>query len=259
VTLTMNNPRRLNGWTQPMMESLNAALEREAGNPDTGAVILTGADPYYCAGVNLAGTLSIQHPGKMRAMIIEHNQALFDRFIDFPKPILVAANGPGLGAAVTSATLCDGIIASDKATFSTPFARLGVSPEGCSSVLFAKLMGQKNADRMLGKADWAPTAAEALAAGLVQWMVPHDTLLAEAQSIAEGWLAEGRVRTYRGEMTCEELKAINARESVALADSFLAAPFLKGQFTFLWAKKKRGPAAMFLSLWLSRPLWSRLL
>ena len=91
---------------------------------------------------------------------MENNQALFNLFLDFPKPILIAVNGPALGASVTSATLCDGIIASDKATFSTPFAALGVTPEGCSSVQFARLMGEENAERMLGREGWRPGAEE---------------------------------------------------------------------------------------------------
>ena len=39
--------------------------------------------------------------------IVKHNAAIFDAFIEFPKPILIAANGPAIGACVTSASLCD--------------------------------------------------------------------------------------------------------------------------------------------------------
>src|SRR5690606_3499427 len=134
----MNDPRRLNGWTETMIAALQSALRREAADEETRALILTGSDPYYCAGVNLGATLRLGHPKKLHAMIVEHNQALFDGFIEFPKPLLVAINGPAIGACVTSATLCDAIIASQKATFSTPFAALGVPPEGCSSVIFPR-------------------------------------------------------------------------------------------------------------------------
>ena len=48
------------------------------------------------------------HPKKLHKMIVENNEMLFNQFLDFPKPILVAANGPAIGAAVTSALLCDG-------------------------------------------------------------------------------------------------------------------------------------------------------
>ncbi len=258
TTLTMNNPARLNGWTMPMMDVLKASLKQAAEDADTKVVILTGVDPYYCAGVNLSSTLRLAHPRDLHKMIVEHNQALFDSFLEFPKPILVAANGPSLGASATSATLCDGIIASEKATFSTPFSALGVTPEGCSSVLFERLMGKVPAERMLGPEGWQPTGAEALEVGLVQWVSPHETLLADAQKIAEGWVEQGKKRAYRGDSELAELLEVNARESVDVANSFLGRPFLKGQFRFLWKKKKRGPSLTFLMLWLSHPLWSRL-
>ncbi len=259
TTLTMNTPARLNGWTMEMMNALKEAFMAAALDDETSVLILTGADPYYCAGVNLSATLRLSHPRKLHAMIVESNQALFDTFLDFPKPLLIAVNGPAIGASVTSATLCDGIIASEKATFSTPFAALGVTPEGCSSVHFAQLMGSANAERMLGKEGWKPTAGEALEAGLIQWLAPHDELLAEARRIAQEWIASGATRSFRGENGREELKAVNASESQALADAFLSAPFIRAQLKFLWSRKKWVPAVMFLTMLVSRPLWSKFL
>ncbi len=259
TTLTMNRPKRLNGWTRPMMDELKAGLAAAAEDDATKAVILTGSGRYYCAGVNLGGTLELGHPATLHRLITEHNRELFDTFLDFPKPILVAANGPALGAAATSATLCDGIIAAHGAHFSTPFAAVKVTPEGCSSVLFERMMGAESAQRMLGEEGWKPTAKEALAVGLVQWAVPAEDLMTEAQRIAEEWIASGKERSFRGPGELEELKAVNARESVGVADSFLSAPFMKAQVKFLWSKGKRGPAVMFAALLASRPLWSRLL
>ena len=80
---------------------------------------------FLFTGVNLSGTIQLMHPQKLHDFILKNNAAIFDAFIDFPKPLMVAANGPAIGACVTSATLCDAIIASEKATFSTPFAKLG--------------------------------------------------------------------------------------------------------------------------------------
>jgi enoyl-CoA hydratase/carnithine racemase len=259
TTLTMNDPRRLNGWTNEMMRALQAALQKAATDDGTAVVVLTGTGRYYSAGVNLGGTLSLGHPEQLRQEIIRHNQALFDMFLDFPKPLLIAVNGPAIGATVTSATLCDGVIAAESATFSTPFFRLGVPPEGCSSVHFARLMGDANAQRMLGKEGFAPTAKEALGIGLITQVVADDVLMVEAQKLAAQWIAEGKGRSFRGGATREELKAVNARESVDLANAFLSPKFLEGQFKFLAAKKKTGPALTFLALRVTRPLWSRLL
>ena len=259
TTLTMNTPARLNGWTMEMMNALKEAFKVAALDEHTRVLIMTGADPYYCAGVNLAATLRLGHPRKLHALIVDHNQALFDMFLNFPKPFLIAVNGPAIGASVTSATLCDGIIASENASFSTPFAALGVPPEGCSSVQFARLMGKANAERMLGKEGWKPTAAEALKSGLIQWVAPHDKLMEEAHRIAQDWIASGATRNFRGGSRLEELKAVNASESQALADAFLNSPFIRAQFRFLWRKKKWGPAFMFLTMLISRPLWSKFL
>lgn len=259
TTLIMNDPKRLNGWTDGMMKALRDAFAHAAADADTRVLVLTGTGRYYSAGVNLGGTLKVAHPKVLHAQIIKQNQALFDLFIDFPKPILIAVNGPAIGAPVTSATLCDAIIAASSATFLTPFHRLGVTPEGCSSVHFARLMGEKNAQRMLGKEAWKPTAQEAKDAGLITDVVADDQLMAEAQRIAEAWIAEGKTRSFRAGATREELKAVNAKESVDLANAFLATPFLKGQLKFLVQKKKHAPALVFATLLATRPVWSRML
>jgi peroxisomal 3,2-trans-enoyl-CoA isomerase len=255
VTIMMNKPKKLNGWTTEMMDAFAMAFKNAAKDEQTKAVIFTGAGEYYSAGVNLGGTLKLMAPKKLHRLIVEHNENLFDRFLTFPKPILVAINGPAIGASVTSATLCDAIIAANTSTYSTPFAALGITPEGCSSIQFARLMGEKNAQRMLGNEGWKPNADEALAAGLVQWVVPKDQLQAEAQKVAQEWITDGRSRKILGGSDLSELQAVNARESIELANRFLGADFLRGQFSFLWRKKKHLQSIVFLILWLLRPLW----
>ena len=259
LTIQMNRPEKLNGWTLPMMDAIKEALGNAASRDSVKVVILTGSGKYYSAGVDLGGSLKLMHPRKLRDSIIDFNQQLFDTFIEFPKPILVAVNGPAIGASVTSATLCDGIVASENATFSTPFAKLGVPPEGCSSVQFAMLMGDKAADRMLGNEGWKPNAAEALDVGLAQWQVEKKALLDFAMLIAKSWVAESKPRTFLTDTNVEQLKDINAKESVALADAFLRAAFFKNQTQFFWKKKKYLPALVFYLVRVLRPIWARML
>ena len=111
---------------------------------------------------------------------------------------------------------------------------------------------------MLGPEGWKPTGAEAVEIGLAQWCVPHDTLLAKAQTIARGWVEAKRPRTLPGNRTLDELLAINARESAEVADSFLRRPFLKNQYRFLKSRRKWGLAAVFFGLYVTQPVWSRL-
>ena len=106
-----------------------------------------------------------------------------------------------------------------------PFARLSIPPEGCSSVHFERMLGQSAASRML-KDGWKPTATEALEIGLVKKVVDHGKLLARAQELGEQWVAEGKKKEIPGGGTVEEYKAVNARESLELADAFLSYNFL---------------------------------
>ena len=163
--LTMNNPSKLNGWTVSMLGALFKSLDDLAEDEDTEVVVLTGMDPYYCAGASLSEHFRLMHPRKFHAFIAENNERLFGKFLNFPKPILIAANGPAVGGAVTSALLCDGrwsvrvlrhiskcpagIIASERATFHANFKQLAVSPEGCSTVHLQRIVGARAADKML--------------------------------------------------------------------------------------------------------------
>ncbi|KAJ8602446.1 hypothetical protein CTAYLR_001270 [Chrysophaeum taylorii] len=269
--LTMNDPKKYNAWTRTMMEALREKFLWAAGDAATKVVILTGTDPYYCAGVDLSSSLELAYPWVLRDKLYEDNRALFGMFLDFPKPMIAAINGPSIGASVTTATLCDAIVASEKATFSTPFARLGLPPEGCSSQHFPKLLGEATAQRMLGPEGWVPTAAQADEVGLVTKCVPHESLVPEAKALAKSWIDEGdiesklllflmsRPRTHTGETNTEMLRGVNDRESRALADAFLSVPFLSAQARYLGKKGKTGPAMFFRTLVVTRPVWSLML
>ena len=245
------------------MKDLQQHLEDLQHDPETKVAILTGTGKYYCAGVNLSGTFKPQHPAKLHAMIQTQNQKLFDMFLDFPKPIIAAVNGPAIGASVTSATLCDALLASDTATFSTPFARLGVPPEGCSSVNFERFMGSENAHRLMGPEAWVPTATEAVELGLAtQAIAPEASLQDAAQQLGEEWVASGKTRALPhggGAALLAEFKRVNAEESALLADAFTSEKFLEGQRAFLSSKGKTIPALVFTLAKLTRPLWGQLL
>lgn len=80
---------------------------------------------------------------KLRLFIVHclHDRKFVAHFIDFPKPLIAAVNGPAVGISVTVMCLFDMVYATDKATFHTPFMELGQSPEGCSSFMFPRIMG----------------------------------------------------------------------------------------------------------------------
>ena len=259
LTITMNRPNKLNGWTMDMMESLKEAFSLANTDENVKAIILTGVGKYYSAGVNLAGTLKVMPPKALHELIVKNNQRLFEVFLNCEKPLLVAINGPAIGASVTSATLANCIVAADNATFSTPFSALGITPEGCSSYHFPRLLGEENCQRMLGKEGWKPTAEEALTVGLVQKVVPQALLMEEANRIAQDWITNKEERQFLANSSLKALQAANTSESVQLADAFMSAAFLKAQAHFFFTKKKYAPSITFCMLWALRPLWARFL
>jgi enoyl-CoA hydratase/carnithine racemase len=85
TTLTMNNPDKLNAWTRQMLTTLREQLNRAAADSNTKVVVVTGTDPYYCAGVNLSDLIKPMHPKALHELLRTQNQAVFDMFIEYPK------------------------------------------------------------------------------------------------------------------------------------------------------------------------------
>jgi Delta3-Delta2-enoyl-CoA isomerase len=267
LTIQMNRPEKLNGWTLKMMSEINELFKKAAAEPKVKVLILTGVGEYYCAGVNLSAVMKPMSPKTLHGLIREQNKALFDMFLDFPKPIIAAVNGPAIGASVTSATLCDAIICTEHASFSTPFYKLGVPPEGCSSIHFPRIFGKENADRMMGKEGFIPNANEALELGFVHSIVPtdegYDGLLKASNDLARTWIKQGKAREIGplkgGTDIKEEFKSVNVVESQELADCFFREEFLEGQRSFLASRGKSQPALMFSILKWTRPIWKHML
>lgn len=242
-----------------MLTELMNEFKLAEQDPACKVMILTGTDPYYCAGVDLSGLFKPMSPKALAQMIKTNNQNLFDTFLNRTKPMIVAVNGTAFGASVTSATLCDAIVASEKAFFLTPFASLGVPPEGCSSIHFERLMGPEAAKKMLQE-NWKVPGKDAKAINLVDEVVPHEELMTTAQSMAERWVAEGRTKiTARGFDDFSNLRAVNEKESIALSQDFLSYKFLNKQSEFLQSKGKTVPSMVFKFAALSRPVWSKFL
>jgi len=260
TTITLNNPKKYNAWDMALTNQMVDKFSKAASDPQTKVVIYTGADPYFCSGGNLSEFLGRKSPKELQKMIRENNERCFNVFLEFPKPIIAAVNGPGIGAGTTAPALCDIILASDRATFSTPFKNLGVGPEGCASVHFERCLGPEVARRLLIDC-WKPTAVEAKEVGLVAEVVPHDKLLSRAQELGEEWVGSGRERSIRGGGSVEEYKQVNKKESNDLAEAFVSEEFLRTQLEFL-RKKGKHQSIPGLVLWLmltSRPVWSRFL
>lgn len=180
--ILLNRPKRKNAITVEMYEEIIVALN-EAAKDKSALTVVTGAGDYYCSGNDLSNFMTIS-PDQMHEVAKTSGDLLrryIAAYIEFPKPLIAAVNGPAIGVAVTVLGLFDTVYASDKSTFSTPFSQLGQSPEGCSSYTFPKIMGHAKACEMM-LFNRKMSAQEALDCGLVTRLFPHESFSSQVDT-----------------------------------------------------------------------------
>lgn len=178
TTMTISRPAKRNAITQDMYAAMADALEEYARSDDSRAFVITGAEDYFTAGNDLQGFASGPRGDEVPPVA---------RFLaavsTCPKPLIAAVNGPAIGVGVTMLLHCDLIIATDTATFSTPFVQLGLVPEAASSLLLPATVGMAVANDML-LANRVLDADEAVRFGLVSRVCPFADLKVETGKVA---------------------------------------------------------------------------
>ena len=178
-TVTLNRPEALNACNEALYDALANALLAAADDPGVAVVLLTGNGRAFCAGTDLVEMASrVMAPDDF--VEGEHGfLGLIDALTAFPKPLVIAVNGLGLGIGATILGFADLVFMSTIAKLKCPFTSLAVAPEAASSFLFPQLIGRQNATWMLLSSEWI-SAAEAKEMGLVWKLTEPDDLLAEA-------------------------------------------------------------------------------
>lgn len=178
--LTLNRPDRLNAFNDALYDALAAALEDAARARDVSVVVITGSGRAFSAGQDLE-ELS-QRPqyddGKAHGF-----QPFMDELQNFPKPLIAAVNGIGVGIGLTMLLHCDLVLMAENARLRAPFVSLGVTAEAASTVLLPATIGWAETAHLLYTSSWL-SAQKAVEVGLAWRCVKDDALLNEALSIA---------------------------------------------------------------------------
>ena len=183
--ITLDRPEVLNALSETMKVELIRALKETEEDEHIRATILTGRGRAFCAGADLNRFVEFQksdkdHKEKTRFGSLDLPRA----FIQYPKPIIAAINGPSYGFGFTVALTCDIRLASERAKFSCAFVRIGVTPEFCSTYFLPRLIGYGKAAELVFTA--RPfDAHEALEIGAINRVVPHHRLIPDAKRMAE--------------------------------------------------------------------------
>jgi enoyl-CoA hydratase len=177
-TVTLNRPDARNAMSSELQRVLAATLA--AAEADDG-VILTGADPAFCAGLDLRELGS--SAANLRGAGDRRQPSPFQVLWTMTKPVIGAVNGAAVTGGFELALGCDFLIASERARFGDTHARVGVTPGGGMSVFLPQAIGLRRAKEMSLTGNFVD-AHEALALGLVNHVVAHNELLATARSLA---------------------------------------------------------------------------
>ncbi len=190
VVLTLDAPARRNAISSfADCEEVEAACRRIARDPSVRCVILTGADPAFCAGGDVkgmrdrTGIMAADGPAEMRENYRKGIQRIPLALWELDVPTIAAVNGPAIGAGLDLACMCDIRIASEKAVFAESFVRVGIVPGDGGAWLLPRAIGLSMAAEMSFTGD-PLHAEEALAARLVSRVVPHEHLMDAARLLA---------------------------------------------------------------------------
>jgi enoyl-CoA hydratase len=189
--VTINRPEKLNALNDRTVEELDAAFAAIGSDPQVRGAILTGAgEKAFVAGADIA-ELSTQSPvdGKERSI---RGQKVLDRIENLGKPVIAAVNGFALGGGCELALACHVRVAAENAKLGTPEVKLGIMCGYAGTQRLPRLVGKGRALEMLLTGEMVG-AQDALRIGLVNRVVPRETLLAEAEGLLRQMLANGPV------------------------------------------------------------------
>ena len=180
AVVTLNRPEARNALDPALTAALPEAIAACDARDDVDAIVLTGADPAFCAGVDLK---SLSTDREVRHVVASDSDALIRPFPETSKPVIGAINGAAVTGGFEVALTCDFLVASERARFADTHARVGIMPGWGLTVLLAEAIGHRRAREMSVTGNFldAPTA---LVWGLVNHVVPHEELLPFTRSIA---------------------------------------------------------------------------
>ena len=171
-TITLNRPESRNALSSALRKRFFAALADADADEGVDVVIFTGADPVFCAGLDL------RELGDTTEL-----PDISPKWPPMTKPVIGAINGAAVTGGLELALYCDVLIASERARFADTHARVGLLPTWGLSVRLPQKVGVGMARRMSLTGDYL-SAHDALRVGLVTEVVAHEQLLPAARAVA---------------------------------------------------------------------------
>ena len=238
-----NRPARRNALGDTTTRQLVQLCQAAEEDPAVRVVVITGTGDAFCAGGDIQDTFArgqnMTEP--QWSDRIRQGPNVLARLIQaMGKPVIASVNGVAVGGGATIALACDLRIASDRASFRFPFARIGITPEFGCSYLLQRVVGVGRAMELLMLGDFID-ATTAQQYGLVNRVVEHHTL----QSSTQLWASQltsmsapaiAHIKQLMHFARSNDLQVTLEQEALALGQSFTSAEHRAAVTQFLSRK-----------------------
>ncbi|HEY0323355.1 MAG TPA: enoyl-CoA hydratase/isomerase family protein [Pyrinomonadaceae bacterium] len=186
ANVTLNRPEKLNAFIGHMRRDLAEALEQAAADRNVRVVIITGAGRGFCAGADVAYMAQLMERDDVKefARLLGAGRRVITAIRQMTKPVIASVNGAAYGAGFNLALACDLRIASESATFSQSFVKVGLHPDWGGTYFLPRVVPTNLACEMFFLGD-AINAERAAQLGIVNRVVADSELAAETRRFAE--------------------------------------------------------------------------
>lgn len=242
--ITLDRPERRNALTPELCQALTDEIDRVSAIGEARAILLNGAGGHFCVGLDLQWIAS-RGTVPDRPML-EHGLRAFQgailSIISSPLPVIALLTGTTAGFGLDLGLACDMRVAGQGATFTSAFARMGLVPDGGSTLTLPLLLGQSRALRLLLCGDTID-ATRALSYGMVNEVVP-DVEVEEMGALLAANIAtqdESSVSTIKRLVRAPQLRDIEralAEEGAAQLEAIQSPAFAERLRAFMTRKEK---------------------
>lgn len=239
AVVTMNRPEVLNAFNRELAHDLRDAVMRAAGDGDARAVVLRGAGGRFSSGADLKQGFPTDR--RVEDLINTDFRPTLDMIAGMEKPVIASVGGPAAGIGLSFALVCDLVVMAEDAYLLSPFAAIGLIPDGGATWLLARQLGYYRAYQLCVESERIP-AQRCLELGLANRVVPAARLDEESLSWAANLAERAPLALARTKLAMRAAMSMSLTEAIAreayLQTACLASEDAKEGIAAFLAKRK---------------------
>ncbi|MDJ0803232.1 MAG: enoyl-CoA hydratase-related protein [Desulfobacterales bacterium] len=217
-TITLNRPEQMNTFSSPLARELNQALLALDHDPDVRAIVVAGTGSAFCAGIDLSEYAGKTH-GEYRRWVTRMEEMVLT-IANMKTPVIASARGFAVANGAGIVLAADLAVIADNTRFAVPAVNIGLFCMG-PAVPLTRTVPRKRAMELLLLGDLI-SAAQALAWGLVNQVVPDEELEAATAAMAAKLAAKSPVAVQMGKQAIHRMADMPLPEALVYSNEMFA-------------------------------------